>query len=108
MGSMATLKENDIEEELAMSEEFQVPKKVFPLKVDESGRMVIPADAHVRQALRDGETLVGIEEADGSFRVKSHAEVVREIQDYIAQFIPPGVSLSEELSKERRDEAARE
>lgn len=91
-----------------MQDEFHIPRKVFPLKVDESGRMVIPADAHVRQALRDGETLVGVEEADGSFRVKTHAEVIREIQDYAASFIPVGVSLVDELSKERSEEAARE
>jgi hypothetical protein len=93
---------------ISMSLELPQPRKVFPLKVDDAGRMVIPADAHVRQALRDGETLVGVEEADGSFRVKTHAEVIREIQDYMAQFVPPGVVLSEELLKERREEAARE
>jgi hypothetical protein len=87
---------------------YQIPKRVFPLRVDESGRLVLPADTHVRQALREGETLVGVEEADGSFQVKTHAEVIREIQEYAARFIPAGVSLSEELSRERREEAARE
>ncbi len=91
-----------------MEEGHRLPTKVFHLKVDESGRMVIPAEAKVRQALRAGETVVGVEEADGSFRVKTHAEVIREIQDYVAQFVPPGVSLVDELLQERREEAARE
>ena len=89
----------------------EIPRKtgkVFPLNVDESGRMVIPADAKVRQALREGQTVVGVEEADGSFRVRPHADIIREIQEYMSQFVPPDVSLVDELLAERRAEAARE
>lgn len=91
-----------------MQTEPRMPSKVYPLKVDESGRMVIPAGAKVRDSLRHGEALVASEEADGSLRVRSHADVIREIQDYVAQFVQPGECWSEELLQERRDEAARE
>ena len=91
-----------------MQQEERKPSGVFPLKVDESGRLVLPAESRVRQAARAGETLVGVEEPDGSFKVQTHAEVIREIQNYFAQFVKPGESWSEELMRERREEAARE
>lgn len=78
------------------------------LKVDESGRLVLPIESHVRQFAKAGDTLVGIEEPDGSFRVKRHADVIREIQDYCLQFGDPNQLWSEELSRERREEAAHE
>ena len=91
-----------------MHPEPRLNKGVFTLKVDESGRLVLPAESHVRQAARAGETLVGVEGADGTFKVQTQADVVREIQDYFAQFVKPGESWSEELLAERREEAARE
>ena len=91
-----------------MQQELRKPTGVFPLKIDESGRLVLPAESRVRQAARAGETLVGVEEPDGSFKVQTHSDVIREIQNYFAQFVRPGESWSEELLRERREEAARE
>lgn len=78
------------------------------LKVDQSGRLILPLESHVRQVARAGETLVGSEEPDGSFRVRRYADVIREIQDYCLQFGDPSRCWSDELSRLRREEAARE
>lgn len=91
-----------------MQTEERKPIEVFPLKVDDSGRLVLPAESRVRQAARAGEPLVGVEEADGTFKVKTYAEVLREVQDYFAKFQQPGENWSDELIAERRAEAARE
>lgn len=81
---------------------------VIPLNVDESGRVVIPAGTKLRQAIKLGELIVGVELAEGGFHVRTHADVIREIQKYAAQFIQPGESVVNELLAERRLEAERE
>ena len=91
-----------------MQDQERFAEKHFTLNLDSSGRLVIPANTALRKSLKEGETLVGVERPDGSLSIKTHAQLIREVQDYVAQFIPPGVSLVDELIAERREEAARE
>jgi AbrB family transcriptional regulator (stage V sporulation protein T) len=84
------------------------PKKIFPLKVDDFGRLVIPAESKIREACRSGQPIVGVEESDGSFSIKRYRDVVREIQDHFRTRIPTDRNLVDELIAERRAEALRE
>lgn len=83
-------------------------RKVYPLNVDASGRLVLPAETRLRQAVKHGETLVGVEDAEGTLTIQTNGQLLKEIQDYCRAAIPPGESLVEELTAERKREAERE
>lgn len=86
--------------------EGQEPR-VFHAKVDASGRIVIPADTRSRNRIKEGDTLVVVED-DHGLHVKSLDHAVAEAQDYFCKMIPPDVNLVDELIAERRAELARE
>lgn len=83
-------------------------ERVYQLKPDAAGRLVLPADSTIRQLMRNGETIVGVEEADGSLHLKTYSQLVREVQEFFAPHKPLGVNVVDELIAERRAEAARE
>lgn len=91
-----------------MQDQERFAEKHFTLNLDSSGRVVLPATTALRKSLKEGETLVAVEKPDGSLSIKTHAQVIRDVQDMFAQYIKPGESWSEELIRERREEAARE
>lgn len=77
------------------------------VRLDPAGRMLIPARLRQRLNVKEGDTLL-LTESESGLRIQTLAEVVKETQDYVRQFIPAGVSLVDELLQERRDEAARD
>ena len=81
--------------------------RVFHLKVDATGRMVLPAELRQEMAVTGGGVLVGIKDAHG-LRLQSKDEVLQQAQEYFAHLAPADRILSEELLTERREEAARE
>lgn len=80
----------------------EIPKTV--VRVAEGGRIVIPAAARKALGIEPGdEVFVSLE--DDSLRIRSRKQALRRIQDLLAKRGRPGVSLSEELIRERREEA---
>lgn len=76
------------------------------VKMNDDGRIVIPAAARRELGLKPGDTLVV--ECDGdSLLVRGYDAVVRETQDYFRQFADGGNAV-DELIADRRAEAARE
>jgi AbrB family looped-hinge helix DNA binding protein len=74
------------------------------VRVAEGGRIVIPAVARKALGIEPGdEVVVSLE--DDSLRIRSRKQALRRIQDLLAKRGRPGVSLSEELIRERREEA---
>jgi AbrB family looped-hinge helix DNA binding protein len=74
--------------------------------IREGGRLVIPAAYRKALGLKPGdEVLLSLE--DGEIRVVSTRQAVARAQTLVRRYIPEGRSLSEELIKERREEAAR-
>lgn len=74
--------------------------------IREGGRLVIPAAYRKALGLKPGdEVLLSLE--DGEIRVVSTRQAVARAQTLVRRYIPKGRSLSEELIKERREEAAR-
>jgi len=80
---------------------------VYRVKVDAAGRVVIPTATRQRFGIRHGDEVV-IDVDDSGMHIKTLPQVIKEVQDYFTQFTSPGESLSDELLRERREEAERE
>lgn len=77
------------------------------VRLDAAGRVVIPAELRRRWHLDKGDTLLLVEEPTG-VRLQTMQQMVQESQSYFRHFIPPGVSLVDELLADRRAKDARE
>jgi AbrB family looped-hinge helix DNA binding protein len=76
-------------------------------RLGEKGRFVIPAA--MRQALGvDAGGTLELRFVDGELRVSSIRSRIQRVQARARQLIPPGVSLADELSAERREAAKHE
>ncbi|MCD6567336.1 MAG: AbrB/MazE/SpoVT family DNA-binding domain-containing protein [Dehalococcoidia bacterium] len=75
-------------------------------KIHEGGRLVIPATYRKALGLKPGDEVLLVLE-DGEIRLVSMRQAVARAQTLLRRYIPKGRSLSEELIKERREEAAR-
>jgi len=74
-------------------------------KIREGGRLVIPAEYRKALGIKPGdEVLLTLE--DGEIRVVSTRQAIARAQSLVQHYVPKGRSLSEELIKERREEAA--
>lgn len=82
--------------------------RTFPLKVDDYGRFVIPANSKIRQACRNGERLIAVENELGELSIRRYVDVIREVQQYFKERLPQDRDLVQELVNERRAEAASE
>ena len=81
--------------------------QVYRLKVDSSGRIVLPADARDRQHIASGDTVVVVEDNHG-LHIKTREQIKAEVQAYFADLAPPDVLLSEEILQDRRSEIERD
>jgi len=82
-------------------------KQVYHLKVDSSGRILLPSEARERHRIASGDTLVVTEDAYG-IRLKTRDEAIAEAQAYFATLAPPEVLLSDEINQDRRAEHERD
>ncbi len=76
-------------------------------KLVSGGRLQIPADVRKALGLKDGDS-VTMEVIDGKLQVRPFRQVIAEIQARMREFLPPGVSLADELIADRRAESERE
>jgi AbrB family looped-hinge helix DNA binding protein len=85
------------------------PKPPLPyrVKLDSSGRVVLPVNERDRLNLHPGDELV-LEPLDGGFRLATKHQVLREVRARFGRYARPGQSVVDELLAERRAEAARE
>ncbi len=77
------------------------------LTVASNGRVVIPANMRAELGVPDGGKLVA-RLVDGTVVLEPLDMALKRLQAFVAQHIPPGVSLADELIAERRAEADRE
>jgi AbrB family looped-hinge helix DNA binding protein len=73
-------------------------------KINQNGRIVIPAAIRHEMGLKAGESLL-MEVEDGVLRIESYLARIRRIQESLKQYIQPGRLLSDELIADRREEA---
>ncbi len=76
-------------------------------KVTEGGRIVIPAKLRQALGIEIGEN-VTLSVKDNVLQITTQKEALRRIQALVRQHVPEGVSLVDELIKDRREEAANE
>lgn len=76
-------------------------------RLDQGGRVVIPADYRRALGLRPGEEVI-LRLEDGEIRMLSLSSAIRRAQELVRRHVAAGRSLSDELVSERRAEAARE
>jgi AbrB family looped-hinge helix DNA binding protein len=76
-------------------------------KINQNGRIVIPAAIRQEMGLKAGESLL-MEVEDGVLRIESHRARIRRVSKSLRQLIPPERCLSDELIADRREEARRE
>jgi AbrB family looped-hinge helix DNA binding protein len=76
-------------------------------RMGEKGRIVIPAALREALGMADGDVL-DIRVVDGELRIATMRERLRRAQARVMALVPPGVSLTDELSAERREAAKHE
>jgi AbrB family looped-hinge helix DNA binding protein len=86
---------------------MQGERQVYNLKVDASGRIVLPSESRDRHHIANGDTVVAIEDESG-LHIKTRDQLLAEVQAHFAKFVPPGVLLSEEILQDRRAEFERD
>jgi bifunctional DNA-binding transcriptional regulator/antitoxin component of YhaV-PrlF toxin-antitoxin module len=66
---------------------IEAGSQVYHLKVDTTGRIVLPSEAHARNHIVEGDTVVVIEGAQG-LHVKTGEQIKAEVQAYFADLAP--------------------
>lgn len=76
-------------------------------RINENGRIVIPADIRKEMGLNQGDAVVMTLE-NGVLKIESHQARVRQVQESLSKLIPPTRPLSAELTEARQREVRRE
>jgi len=95
MSVIVTLREND------------TTKQNVKSKLNDNGRIVIPAEIRSKMGIKPGDTLILTLEGD-VLKVESQMARIRRIQESMHALIPGDRLLSDELIEDRREEARRE
>jgi AbrB family looped-hinge helix DNA binding protein len=77
------------------------------VKVERSGRILIPAAIRRRFDLKEGTEVILRVDEDG-IQVRTREQALARIRKRLRRYVPEGRLLSEELIQERRAEALRE
>ena len=79
----------------------------FLVRVTDAGRIVIPVDLRRNLGIEEGQQVV-LSQAGSEIRIVTLGEAMRKVQEYFAGLGLPEELWSEELIRERREEARRE
>ena len=77
------------------------------VRIAPGGRVVIPAEFRKSLGVEIGDDMV-MELTNGELRLRSFDAALKRVQEIVRKYVPEGVSLADELIRERREEAARE
>jgi len=80
----------------------------FTVSVDGSGRILIPAKVRKQLNLRKGSELIARMDNKQRLVLNTRAQALRQAQEFFSKLRPEGTLWSEELIRERREEARRE
>ncbi len=90
-----------------ISADNDIAQESVASRLNDNGRIVIPAKIRKSMGLKPGDVVVMSLE-DGVLRIESHLAKIRRIQEEFKKFATPGTLASDELIAERREEARRE
>ena len=76
-------------------------------RIAEGGRVVIPAEFRRQLDLQPGAEVI-LDVTDGELRIRSLRRAIERAQTLVRRHVPDGISLAEELIRERREAARRE
>lgn len=76
-------------------------------RVNQQGRIVIPADCRAAAGIKPGDDLIVEAVGEGELRLRTPAQALRAAQQIVARY-SSGRDLVAELLAERREEATRE
>jgi AbrB family looped-hinge helix DNA binding protein len=77
------------------------------VRVDAAGRVVVPSDLRQRLGIEPGHDLILTADAQG-IHLQTFEQAVKAVQEAFAPYRVPGVSVVDELIREREEEARRE
>jgi AbrB family looped-hinge helix DNA binding protein len=83
------------------------PSHLFRVRVDSAGRVVIPADIRQHFGIEAGEELI-LSEDERGIHLQTFEQAVRAVQASFAPYRVAGVSVVDDLIREREEEARRE
>ena len=81
---------------------------VISVRVEKSGRVLIPVAIRRQLGLKEGESELLLNIDEQPIRVSTRAQALARLQELAARYGKPGELWSEELSEERRSEAAKD
>ena len=76
-------------------------------KVQDGGRVVVPVELRRELGLQTGTEIV-MDIVDGSLRVRTMDQMIKDVQAMVRRYVPEGVSMADELIADRRLEALKE
>jgi AbrB family looped-hinge helix DNA binding protein len=82
-------------------------REIYRAKVDPAGRVVIPAEVRDRLGIACGDQVILRAQHDG-VRIETFRQALRRAQRYFAQLPKEEISVTDELIRNRREEASRE
>jgi AbrB family looped-hinge helix DNA binding protein len=91
---------------MATAKSIALPTEVR-LKVNENGRLVIPAEFRRALGICAGDEII-LTWKDDEIRITTMKKRIERAQRHVRQYVKPGVSLVDELIAERREAAKRE
>jgi AbrB family looped-hinge helix DNA binding protein len=77
-------------------------------KLNQQGRIVIPAECRAAAGLKPGDDLLIETVGEGELRLRTPRQAIKEAQAIVAPYLKEGSDPVQELIDERRAEAARE
>ena len=86
---------------------FDIEAGPVHTKINENGRIVVPAELRQLMGIKPGDAVV-LTVKDGVLQVEAYVSVIRKIQDDMQARFGPDRLLSEELLADRREEVRRE
>jgi AbrB family looped-hinge helix DNA binding protein len=78
------------------------------VKINQQGRIVIPAECRAAAGLNPGDELFIETTAKGELCLRTRERSLKRAQEIVAPYLPKGRDLLQEFIDERRAEAARE
>jgi AbrB family looped-hinge helix DNA binding protein len=84
------------------------PIEHYSVRLGNRGRVVLPSKLRQKLRLQDGDRLLLTVQEDGTVRLVSARDVVERTAGCWKHLAPPGVSMADELIRQRREEARRE